>query len=159
MIRLTTRALVLFAIWLVLSASYEVFHLVAGALLALLVSWLNQSSMPSAIPVGPWMRAPGYCLWLFGRILASGLHVSRLILSPSLPIAPKLIRHRTELEGNGSMVLMGNSITLTPGTITVEIQPGELVVHAIDGDSGRDLSQGILEERVGRVFDAQERAR
>jgi multicomponent Na+:H+ antiporter subunit E len=49
-------------------------------------------------------------------------------------------------------VVLGNSITLTPGTITVEIAPGELVVHAIDEASCADVADGALDARVGRVF-------
>jgi len=147
------RALMLFVVWIVLSGSHNVVHLLGGALLAFLVSWINRSPQQTGIRVRPWTRVPGYGLWLFGRILRSGVHLSRLILAPSLPIAPKLIRYQTELESKNAVVLLGNSITLTPGTITVEIQPGELVVHAIDDVSGRDLGQGILEEKVGRVFD------
>ena len=56
-------------------------------------------------------------------------------------------------------MVLGNSITLTPGTITVEIAPGELVVHAIDEASSADLADGVLDARVGRVFSAKDGGR
>ena len=89
----------------------------------------------------------------------SGLHVSRLILHPKLPISPKLIRHKTKLKSDAELVVLGNSITLTPGTITVEIAPGELVVHAIDEASSTDITDGILDSRIERLFSTREGAR
>ena len=86
----------------------------------------------------------------------SGVHVSRIILSPTLPISPRLIRHQTKLKSDGELVVLGNSITLTPGTITVEVAPGELVVHAIDEASSADLVEGVLDARVGRMFSTRE---
>jgi multicomponent Na+:H+ antiporter subunit E len=103
-----------------------------------------------------WLAALSYLPWLIGRILKSGFHVSRLILSPSLPIAPRFIRHQTMLESDTELVVLGNSITLTPGTITVEVAPGELLVHAIDEASCADLADGVLDSKVGRVFSAKD---
>ena len=102
------------------------------------------------------MAALAYIPWLFGRVLKSGLHVSRLILDPALPIAPELVHHKTNLSRDGELVVLGNSITLTPGTITVEVAPGELIVHAIDAKSHQDLSRGVFDDRVSRMFSAKE---
>jgi multicomponent Na+:H+ antiporter subunit E len=82
--------------------------------------------------------------------------VAGIILHPKLPIAPRLIRHETKLRSDSELVVLGNSITLTPGTITVEIAPGELVVHAIDAAASEDLLGGALERRVSRIFPATE---
>ena len=89
----------------------------------------------------------------------SGIHLTRLILDPALPIAPKLVRHRTDLETDEEIVLLGNSITLTPGTITVEVSSDELVVHAIDDVSSRDLVERTLERKIGQVFQRRKAAR
>lgn len=147
--------LTLFTLWVALSASFHPAHLLAGAVFSAGIAWLNPIGLAGARGVSiPSVLA--YAPWLFVRILRSGFHVSRLILHPSLPIAPRLIRHRTDLRSEGAIVTIGNSITLTPGTITVEAQPGELLVHAIDEPSSRDLVDGVLEERVSRVFPARE---
>lgn len=149
--------LLLFAFWLLLSASFDVEHVLAGAFFAGVVMWLNppRASWDRKLS---WVAALGYLPWLTGRILKSGLHVSRLILSPSLPISPKLIRHETKLKSDGELVILGNSITLTPGTITVEVAPGELIVHAIDEASSTDLADGVLDDRVSRMFSTRESA-
>ena len=141
----------LFALWIALSASYHPGHLIAGAVFSGAIAWLN----PVGLAPGRGVSIPSaiaYVPWLLVRILRSGLHVSWLILHPSLPISPRLIRHRTKLRNDVALVAVGNSITLTPGTITVEASPGELVVHAIDELSSRDLVSGVLEDKVSRVF-------
>jgi len=151
-------AFLLFAFWLLLSASYDMAHVVAGAFFAVLVMWLNPPRAAAARKVS-WLAALGYLPWLIGRILKSALHVSRLILDPALPISPRLIRHKTELRSDGELVVLGNSITLTPGTITVEVAPGELLVHAIDEASSADLSEGVFDDKVSRMFTNGEGAR
>ena len=148
-------ALVLFAFWLLLSASLDVLHVVAGAVVAGVVMWLKPAGAGSTRKVS-WLAALRYVLWLICRISESGLHVSRLILHPALPISPRLIRHETPLRSDAELVVLGNSITLTPGTITVEVAPGELVVHAIDEASSADLVDGVLDAKVGRVFYAKD---
>lgn len=147
-------AVILFALWLVLSATYDPAHVIVGALVAALIAWLNPA-LPHMRRLS-WLAAVAYQPWLFGRILKSGLHVSRLILDPKLPIAPELVRHQTKFKSDGELVVLGNSITLTPGTITVEVAPGELIVHAIDDVSRKDLLDGRFEDKIGRVFEPKE---
>lgn len=61
------------------------------------------------------------------------------------------------MRSDGELFVLGNSITLTPGTITIEVAPGELLVHAIDAHSQHDLSRGLLEERVSRLLSTEEK--
>jgi multicomponent Na+:H+ antiporter subunit E len=150
-------ALSLFALWLLLSASYNLAHVISGAVIAGVVMWLNPAGKARTRRVS-WLAALTYVPWLIGRILKSGFHVSRLILTPSLPIEPRLIRHKTGLKSDGELVALGNSITLTPGTITVEVAPGELLVHAIDEASCADLTDGVLDTKVARMFSVKEGA-
>lgn len=148
-------ALLLFGFWLILSATYDVAHVVAGAFFAGVVMWLNPQTRTATRKVS-WLSALSYLPWLLARIFKSALHVSRLILDPALPISPRFIRHQTALKSDGELVVLGNSITLTPGTITVEIEPGELVVHAIDEASSLDLSGGVLDAKVSGLFTTRE---
>ena len=149
-------ACILFALWLSLSATLSPAHVAVGAAIAALVAWLNPA-LPHMRRLS-WLSILTYQPWLFGRILKSGLHVSRLILHPSMPIAPRLIRREIQLKGDGELVVLGNSITLTPGTITVEVSPGEILVHALDEESTEDLMGGALESKVGAVFAPKESA-
>jgi len=143
--------ILLFVFWLLLSTSFDVAHVVVGALVAGFVMWLRPSR-PAPTRRMSWLAALGYLPWLLGKVLKSALHVSKLILAPSLPISPTMIRYKTELKSDGELVVLGNSITLTPGTITVEIAPGELMVHGIDEASLADLSAGAFDEKIRRMF-------
>ena len=150
--RLAFWTVLLFVLWLLLSESFRPAHMAVGLASALIVALLSTDpSVPRAYTVR-WPQALVYFPWLFGRILASGLHLSYLILHPRLPIKPQIFRHRVQLGNNEAVMLMGNSITLTPGTVTVEASTEELVVHAMDDESTLDVTTGRLERRVAAVF-------
>ncbi len=80
------------------------------------------------------------------------LHLTKLILNPSLPIKPTFITYRSHLKHRGAIVLLGNSVTLTPGTITVEVNGNTLLVHAIDEAAAKDLTTGRMERKLAWVF-------
>lgn len=143
--------LALFGLWLILSASTNFAHLALGALVAAIVVWLSPKAKPNSKSLS-WGAAFAYIPWLFLRVLKSGIHVCKLILHADLPIKPELIEHKTNLSSDGELAVLGNSITLTPGTITVEVEPGKLVVHAIDGASQQELSSGAFDKKVSQLF-------
>ena len=82
----------------------------------------------------------------------SGIHLSFMILNPRLPIAPKLFRYRTALQNESGIVLLGNSITLTPGTLTADVNDNELLIHAMDDESAEDVTSARLENKVAEIF-------
>jgi multicomponent Na+:H+ antiporter subunit E len=142
------RTAALFAVWLVLSQSLDIFYLGLGAITALVVAMLN--------PVEPagggvrWTELARYLPWLLWQVLLSGKHVAYLILHPRLPIDPKLVTYRMALRDPAAVVLFGNSITLTPGTITAEVSSGELVVHSMDDVAASGLAE--MEGRIASIF-------
>ena len=148
---LAVKTLGLFLVWLLLSASVDLVHIGLGLLVAGGVAWLNTERPASPVPVVR-LRVAWYFIWLIGRILRSGFHLAYLILHPALPINPTLIRYRTELQEDAGIVLLANSITLTPGTITVEVNSQELVVHAMDDNSAQDVTSHRLERQVAGLF-------
>ena len=154
--RVAYWTLVLFVLWLLLSESFNVFHMAVGLGAAFLVALLRTDLRAKPRYVIRWANTLPYMAWLFSRMLVSGFHVSWLILHPRLPIKPVLFRHRADLGSEEAVLLMGNSITLTPGTVTVEADAGELIVHALDDESTKDVASQRLERMVGRVFPASE---
>ena len=140
-----------FLIWLLLSESFDKFSVGLGLVAASGVAWFNTDRSTSRFTI-PRLRIVWYFLWLVGRILQSGFHLSVLILHPALPIDPKLIRYRTKLREEAGIVLLGNSITLTPGTITVEVNSQDLVVHAMDDKSAHDVTSLRLEQQIAGLF-------
>jgi multicomponent Na+:H+ antiporter subunit E len=85
------------------------------------------------------------------QIVLANLHVVHLVLAPA-KIRPQIIHFKTRLKSDLSKVTFGNSITLTPGTITLDIDDGEIYVHALSDKVARDLLTGEMERRVAHVF-------
>lgn len=152
------QALSLLALWLVLSGHWDAFHIGVGVMAVGFVVWLNRPLHAVRLePGGParpmriW-RFAVYLPWLFAQMLSSALYVAYLSLHPRCPVAPLLLRFRSHQPSLTAQVVLGNSITLTPGTLTLEIHAGELTVHALSERSADGLISGTMPRRVARLF-------
>lgn len=139
-------------LWLVLSGSLAPKLLVLGALSALLVCYLTlrmELIDPEEHPFNLRVRALlHFTGWLSVRVVLANLLVARTVLSPRLALHPRVLRVRCEQQGIGRAI-HANSITLTPGTVTMAADGPWLRVHclseqdaqaAADGDTGRRVS-------------------
>ena len=92
-----------------------------------------------------------YVPWLIGQVIRSNLDVARRIVSPELPIHPSVVKvdatHHTEV----GRVTYANSITLTPGTISLDVSAETIEVHALTEDAANDLMSGEMARRVQRA--------
>ena len=148
-----SAVVVLFVFWLLLSGYFEPFLLAAGVGCAMAVVWLARRMDvmdQEGHPIQLWWRALGYWPWLLKEIVKSAWDVSRIILSPRLPITPELLTVKTSQKTSVGVVTYANSITLTPGTISVEVLPGEIVVHALTHAGADGLREGEMDRRVAR---------
>lgn len=148
----TANTLALFIIWLLLSEEYNLSHMILGFMVSCGVAWLNTGYPHSPFHNFPWWRQVRYWPWLFLRIIESSWHLTTIILNPALPIKPKLLTYKSHLKHRGAILMLGNSITLTPGTITVDVNGNHLIVHAIDEASGEDLISGRIERKLSGIF-------
>ena len=153
---LPLRTVALFVLWLLLSESYNLLHMAIGLAAAFGVALLNTDRLTPVAYRIHWLRLLAYLPWLLWRIFLSGIHLSVLILHPRLPIDPKIIHHRTELANENAIVLLGNSITLTPGTITAEANADELLVHAMDDHAAQDVTTFRLDRKIATLFKRRE---
>ena len=154
MLHTLSLAAVLFVVWFVLSGHDSVLILILGALSALGVAAIARRMTlvdREGQPLHLGWRAPGYWLWLAWQIVISNLDVARRILDPRLPIDPIVTRVRTGQKTELGRVIYANSITLTPGTVTIDIGVDEIVVHALSGAAARDLETGVMDRRVSRM--------
>ena len=142
----------LLALWLLLSQSRNPAHVAVGLVAATGIALLHVNWGPRRSYSVRWWNALAYFPLLFVKILTSGIRLCYLILHPRLPIRPMLFRYPTKLGNDLATTLLGNSITLTPGTVTVEADPDELVIHAIDGGGLPEVGVRDLEKRVSNVF-------
>ena len=149
-------AVILFAFWVLLSGQFDLFHLTLGGICCLIVAYLYHDLLFANVRVGDmrvvaW-RFIKYIPWLMYQILMSNLHVASLVLRSKMPIAPHVLKFKTKLETDISCVTLANSITLTPGTITMDIRDGEFFVHAISKKVADELKAGEMEDRVAHIF-------
>jgi multicomponent Na+:H+ antiporter subunit E len=152
---ITTRlAALLFAFWLLLSGMFTPFLLAAGAASAVAVALLARR-MEIADREGLPLHASGAALtywpWLVKEILKSGWQVARIILDPKLPVSPALARFAPSQRTTIGLVTHANSITLTPGTVTVEAEHGEFLVHALTQEGADGLAGSEMDRRVSRL--------
>ena len=147
--------LVLFSFWLVLSGHYDFFHLALGVGCSALVSFFSSDLLFKDFRNDRWLlkawRFLLYVPWLLYQIILANLHVVYLVIQPK-KIKPQVVRFKTKLTSNLSQVVLGNSITLTPGTITMDIADGEFCVHALSDKAAREILAGEMEQRVAHVF-------
>ncbi len=151
---LLSTAAVLFGFWLLLSGFYTPFMLGVGVLSVVVVVafvWRMEVVDHEGHPVHLGWRAVVFFPWLMWQILKAGWQVSRIILTPSLPISPTLAPTRASQKTTVGMAAFANSITLTPGTISVETGDEEILVHALTEEAMSELQGGEMNRRVVRM--------
>lgn len=152
---------ILLLFWVLLSGQLDLWHLSWGMICTATVTYLSRDLLfKGRLDLREkgkeaW-RFLKYLPWLLGQIFKANLHVARLALHPRMGelIDPHIIRFRTKLKKDLSLVTFANSITLTPGTITVLIDGDRLYVHAIDRPSAEALP-GEMERRVAEVYEEE----
>lgn len=149
--------LLLYLFWLVLSGMFTPFLLAAGVgsvlgvfLLARRMDLIDHEGFP--IHIG-WRAFFVYWPWLGKEILNSAWDVSKRILDPRLPISPTLVEFAPTQRTDLGLVVHANSITLTPGTISVEVQPGRFLVHALTREGAAGLAGSEMDRRCTELED------
>ena len=143
--------ILLFLSWLLLSGIYTALLLGFGVLSCLLVVAVCRR-MKIVDPEGhPIHLIPGllrYMPWFLWAIVKSNLDVVRRIVHPRMPLSPRLIRVEASQKTHLGQVIYANSITLTPGTVSVETDEGIIDVHALTREAAEDVRSGVMDGRV-----------
>lgn len=138
--------------WLVLSGHFGTLEIALGVVAAALVAVTNRD----IDMLGPMLRVTprflAYLPWLMKEIVLANWQVMKIVLDPRLPIDPVVGRFEAPLASELALTTLGNSITLTPGTITVDVDGRELVVHSLMGREAIAGCEGPMARRVARVF-------
>lgn len=146
---------ILAAFWVLLSGIFDAYHLTLGFLCCLVVAAASHDLMfrniASGKKVKTFLRFCAYVPWLMWQIVLANLHVAWLVISPK-GIDPRVTATKTKLRSDFSKVTYGNSITLTPGTITMDIDGENLYVHSLSKKVEDDLLSGDMERRIAHVF-------
>jgi multicomponent Na+:H+ antiporter subunit E len=134
---------VLLTLWLLLVGSLQPAEVTAGIVVSALVTWVGGSRLTIFAGLRLVPSAPLHLARYLGHfavaLVRSNLDVARRVLSPALPIRPAVVRVRTGLQSSLGRLLLANSITLTPGTLSVDVKDDIILVHWIDCPPGIDL--------------------
>jgi multicomponent Na+:H+ antiporter subunit E len=152
---------ILYIFWIVLSGHFEIKWLVIGMVASGLVTYLTHDIF---IPDNTenWsgirylfrstLRFVLYLPWLTLAIIKANLQVAAILIKPRMPIDPVMLKFESKLKHRISLVTLANSITLTPGTITVELEKGMYIVHSLVPGCAGDLETGVMQHKVAWIF-------
>ena len=154
MIKAVGLLVALFALWLGLSGYFKPFLLTLGVLSCLFTVYLARRMNLLDDEAVPLQLRPSlllYWSWLGGEVVKSAWAVSKVILAREMPISQQLIAVPSKLKTDMGHVTFANSITLTPGTVTVETAPGKFLVHALTEDAANLDAFADMGRRVAEV--------
>jgi multicomponent Na+:H+ antiporter subunit E len=151
---LALKALVLFATlflaWLLWSGIYKPLVIGLGVFSCVLTVYVASrvGFFRGYIRLVGIFRLPAYWSWLIVEIAKSSFDVARIVLSPRMPISPTVV----EIDGRGlgdvGQAILGNAITLSPGTVTLDVYEGRLTVHSLTREGARALEEGEFKRRT-----------
>ncbi|MFC1967705.1 Na+/H+ antiporter subunit E [Chloroflexota bacterium] len=165
--RLSIAALqlvILLVLWLVLSGHYDAEHIIIGVVSAGLVTLLTSDIFYTIFDRNVKAKVnPGqsllqlwrfllYLPWLLSRIIMANVQVAWLVIHPKMPIDPVILQFRTTMKKDFSRVMLANSITLTPGTITLNLEDDYYSIHTLAPPSAQELVEAVMQNRVGAIF-------
>ena len=149
--RMLSLGCALFAFWLLLSGHYTGLLITLGVLtclgilaLAYRMGVVDEEGHPIHLAPAAFLYWP----WLLLEIAKSAWGVTRLILDPRLPISPTMVNVKATQKTRVGVNIFANSITLTPGTISVEVEANDITVHAITADGAEEMKEGGMDRRV-----------
>lgn len=149
---------VMFLFWIILSGLFGAFHLIAGGICSALVAFLSHDLLAKGksdrLLIKTW-RLLCYIPWELWQIVLANIDVAYRVLHPKMPIDPRVFEFETPLRGDWSLTTLANSITLTPGTITITVEPekGRFQVHAIAKEPADALLvDQTMQKKVAHVF-------
>jgi multicomponent Na+:H+ antiporter subunit E len=155
--------ILLLANWIVFSGKFDAFHLGLGVISSLFVTWISQDFLFHDRKKN-WeerMREAGaflqYVPWLVVEIVKANMHVFKLAMTRKgyEEVAPRIVTIKTKLKTDFAKFVFANSITLTPGTITMLIRGDVFHVHTMSQFLENDLLEGAIERKVAEVFEPE----
>lgn len=138
--------------WIMLSGEFSPILLGFAVLYSLIVAYFTHDLFVEKFrgySIGRFVKFLTYIPWLMWQILVANIQVVRIVLDPRLPIDPDMVSVKSDLKTDLGLTLLGNSITLTPGTVTVDInEEGEFLVHAICKEHKQEIMDKVIEKKV-----------
>lgn len=153
-VRLMAAIAMLFAIWVLWGALMKTPVWQLGLASCALVLWLTirmELLRYDLLGMHLLHRMPRYWLWLVWQMVLSNLQVLRLVLGPRSALKPCVVEFEAEAGSPFALALLGNSITITPGTLTIDVDGRRMTVHCLTREAGEDLLAGGMNRRIAQV--------
>jgi multicomponent Na+:H+ antiporter subunit E len=153
--RLALVVLLLIAAWLLWSGLYKPLLIGLGALSCALTAFIAKRMGyfdKDTFAFRYNLKLIGFWGWLGREIVRSSLEVARIVLAPKLCIDPKVVELDASDLDPVDQALLGNSITLTPGTLTLDVHEGRLLVHALTSETAAAVLEGEMKRRVAALY-------
>lgn len=153
-VRVLSSAAVFAAVWLLWSGQYTPLVLALGVVSAALVTWLAVHVGFLDLEAYVERRAAAllsFSAWLLKEIALANLAVARLILTPRLPIDTSIVKIDAAHLSPVSQVVLANAITLTPGTLSVDVNGGQIEVHCLTREAAAQVREGSMTRRVAAL--------
>jgi multicomponent Na+:H+ antiporter subunit E len=151
-------------LWVIFSGKFDLLHAAFGAFSIALVLWRTNAFVVSksrpeesrALAGIDPLQLAAYTAWLVKEIVVANIDIAKIVLKKDMPIDPALVRFESSLGTNLARVMLGNSITLTPGTLTVEIEERVFLVHGIvaEGATGPVIDE--MQRKLAKMFGEEE---
>jgi multicomponent Na+:H+ antiporter subunit E len=144
-------AIALSLLWLLLSGHFEALILAFGVFSIALVVWLSARMRivdGESYPFSLIPRLSGYWAWLLKEIVKSNIDVAKRVLGPSSAVQPLVFDVQASQSSDLGLVIFANSITLTPGTVSLDLEKGRIRVHALHPDIAKGVSESGMDARV-----------
>ncbi len=146
---------VLSALWLALSGYFQALLLAFGIFSCVLVAWIgsrmDRTDGEHHFGLLRPLATLRYIGWLTIEVIKSNLDVTRRIISPRLPISPTVVWVPASQKTEMGRVIFANSITMTPGTVSIDVREGEIEVHALTKEGADALLEGEMNRRVTAI--------
>ena len=150
--------IVILTFWLFWSGMFDAFHITLGLISsAIIVKWTGhlfvETKQTFRTRIIEWLQFEKYAIWLLWQIVLANIQVLKIAFHPNILkiLNPKLITFKTSLKGDVAKFIFAQSITLTPGTVTVSIKEDQIKVHAINDQSASELP-GDMEKRIEQIY-------
>jgi len=144
----------LISAWMLWSGQLKLQLLMLGAFSCILVSYITHRMRYFDNDVFErrfGMRLLGYWLWLAREVVRSSIEVARVIMDPRLPISPQIVDITASVDHPVDQTILGNSITLTPGTLALDLRGGVIRVHCLTRAGAEELFAGEMNRRVAAL--------
>lgn len=154
MSRFLTTFFLCAVLWLLWSGIFDPLILAFGLASCLLTAWITSKLQvvdASERPLLIFFRMIGYMPWLIMEVIKSNIDVTKRIWKKEMPISPTIVTVPASQKTALGLVLHANSITLTPGTLSIDVAPGEIEVHALSADTLEAMKDGEMDRRVTRL--------